>query len=302
VNVSALQLHRMSFLDEVCEALDAANLPAQMLDLELTETALMENVARASEILHGLRDLGVYLALDDFGIGYSCLSQLKRFPIDMLKIDRSFVEEIASDSGGAAIARAITAMGHELHMKVLAEGVETEAQLGYLLRNHCDEFQGYLFGRPLPEDAFTDVLTRRYVETSIFERTRPGRELLLIDDEENILRALARLLRRDGYTIHTATNAIEGFDILARQRIQVIVSDQRMPGMSGTEFLSRVKEMYPDTVRIILSGYTDLTSVTDAINRGAIYKFLTKPWNDEEVRGQVQDAFRRHTESTGARA
>ena len=83
--------------------------------------------------------------------------------------------------------------------------------------------------------------------------------------------------------------------MLATQRIQVIVSDQRMPGTSGVEFLSRVKEMYPDTIRIILSGYTDLATVTDAINRGAIYKFLTKPWNDDEIRQQVQEAFRRHT-------
>ena len=295
VNVSALQLHRVSFLDEVCEALDDANIPASMLELELTETALMENIDRTHEILHGLTDLGVNLSLDDFGIGYSCLSQLRRFPIDRLKIDKSFVDSIATDSGGGAITRAIIAMGHELHMQVLAEGVETPTQLGYLVQNHVDEFQGYLFSRPLPADEATAHLRRRYVETTLLQPSRPQREMLLVDDEENVLRALSRVLRRDGYTIHTATSAAEGMDILATQRIQVIMSDQRMPGMSGVEFLSRVKEMYPDTVRIILSGYTDLATVTDAINRGAIYKFLTKPWNDDEIRQQVQEAFRRHT-------
>ncbi len=294
VNVSALQLHRVSFLDEVCEALDDSDIPASMLELELTETALMENVDRTHEILHGLRDLGVNISLDDFGIGYSCLSQLRRFPIDRLKIDRSFVESISTDSGGGAITRAIIAMGHELHMRVLAEGVETETQLGYLVQNHCDEFQGYLFGRPIAAEEATFHLRRRYVETTLLQPSRPQREMLLVDDEENVLRALVRVLRRDGYKIHTATSAAEGLDVLAKQRIQVIMSDQRMPGVSGVEFLSRVKEMYPDTVRIILSGYTDLATVTDAINRGAIYKFLTKPWNDDEIREQVLEAFRRH--------
>ena len=113
-----------------------------------------------------------------------------------------------------------------------------------------------------------------------------------MDYEENILRALTRALRRDGYRILTAIGAHEAFEILAKNEVQVIISDQRMPGISGTEFLSKVKEMHPDTVRIVLSGYTDLSAVTDAINRGAIYKFLTKPWNDEDLRMQIREAFR----------
>lgn len=292
-NVSALQLHRISFLDEVCEALDAAQVPPSMFEIELTETAIMENVERTNSILRGLRDLGVHISLDDFGIGYSCLSQLRNFPIDKLKIDRSFVEGIELDTGGGAITRAIIAMGHELHVKVLAEGVETDSQFGYLMQNHCDEFQGYLFSRPLPADGATALLRRRYVDLSRFHSGGYRREMLLVDDEQNVLHALARVLRRDGYVIHTATSADEGFDLLAQHRIQVVISDQRMPGTSGTEFLSKVKEMYPDTVRIILSGYTDLATVTDAINRGAIYKFLTKPWNPDELRELILEAFRR---------
>ncbi|MDN3237950.1 response regulator [Pseudomonas sp. WAC2] len=116
--------------------------------------------------------------------------------------------------------------------------------------------------------------------------------LLLLDDEENILRALARVLRRDGYQILMATRAQEAFELLAKHNVQVILSDQRMPEMNGTEFLSRVKELYPDTMRIVLSGYTDLKSVTDAINQGAIYKFLTKPWDDEQLRQNIAQAFR----------
>lgn len=296
VNVSALQLHRVSFADEVRYALDAAGLPAHMLELETTEAAIVENLARSLDVLSKLKALGVQLALDDFGLGYSCLSQLKRFPVDRLKIDQSFVRDVALAGSEAAIARAITAMGHELHLKVIAEGVETEAQFGYLLRNHCDEFQGFLFSPPLPVEDANALLAKRYVAPAVMSLARPERGLLLVDDEENVLRALVRVLRRDGYVIHTATNATEGFELLAKNRVQVIVSDQRMPGISGTQFLSRVKEMYPDTMRIVLSGYTDLATLTDAINRGAIYKFLTKPWDDEDLREQVRDAFRQYDE------
>jgi len=120
------------------------------------------------------------------------------------------------------------------------------------------------------------------------------RTLLLVDDEENITASLVRLLRRDGYTILRANSGQGGLDLLAQHRVGVIISDQRMPGMTGTEFLGKVKELYPDTVRIVLSGYTELNSVTDAINRGAIYKFLTKPWEDELLRANVVEAFQRY--------
>lgn len=117
------------------------------------------------------------------------------------------------------------------------------------------------------------------------------RTLLLVDDEENIASALTRLLRRDGYSILRANGGLKGLEILAQNPVGVIISDQRMPGMTGTEFLSKVRELYPDTIRIVLSGYTDLNSVTDAINRGAIYKFLTKPWEDDLLRAHVEEAF-----------
>jgi response regulator RpfG family c-di-GMP phosphodiesterase len=120
------------------------------------------------------------------------------------------------------------------------------------------------------------------------------RILLLVDDDENVVASLMRLLRRDGYQILRANSGKEGLALLASNTVGVIISDQRMPEMTGVEFLSQVKETYPDTVRIVLSGYTELNSVTDAINRGAIYKFLTKPWDDDLLRANVEEAFRRH--------
>lgn len=118
--------------------------------------------------------------------------------------------------------------------------------------------------------------------------------LLLVDDEESITSSLVRLLRRDGYTILRANSGKSGLELLAQHKVGVIISDQRMPEMTGVEFLSKVKELYPETVRIVLSGYTELNSVTDAINRGAIYKFLTKPWEDDLLRANVSEAFRHY--------
>jgi diguanylate cyclase (GGDEF)-like protein len=117
------------------------------------------------------------------------------------------------------------------------------------------------------------------------------RTLLLVDDEEDIGAALERLLRHDGYTILHANSGEQGLEVLANHKVGVVISDQRMPGMSGVEFLTQVKELYPQTIRIVLSGYADLDSVTAAINQGAIYKFFTKPWNNDVLRVDVMEAF-----------
>jgi len=115
--------------------------------------------------------------------------------------------------------------------------------------------------------------------------------LLVVDDEANILAALTRLFRRDGYRLLSATNGEAGLALLAENEVGVILSDQRMPDMSGVEFLRAARERCPDTVRVMLSGYTDLSSVTDSVNKVAIYKFLTKPWDDDVLREIVRKAF-----------
>ena len=296
VNVSALQLRSAGFIDEAREAIVGRGLPPEMIAVELTESAIMEQIDRMSESLLALKKLGLSIALDDFGVGYSSLHYLKRLPVDKLKIDQSFVREITVNHGDAAIVRAIVAMGHQLNMRVMAEGVETAAQFGFLRRNHCDEIQGYFFGKALPPREAEALLRQRYVDIESFAATPQAQTLLLLDDDEHIIAALMRLLRREGYRIFSANNARDAFAILGREEVHVVISDQRMPDVSGTNFLNRVKDLYPETVRMVLSGYTDLHSVTDAINRGAIYKFLTKPWDDDELRLQIRDAFRTYAE------
>ncbi len=129
---------------------------------------------------------------------------------------------------------------------------------------------------------------------SLNEESKIERTILLVDDEEDIGAALARLLRGDSYTILRAKSGEEGLALLAEHEVGVVISDQRMPQMSGVEFLTRVRERYPNTIRIVLSGYADLEAVMAAINRGAVYKFFTKPWDNETLRCEVLDAFRHH--------
>ncbi|MDH5831408.1 EAL domain-containing protein [Luteimonas sp. M1R5S18] len=294
VHIDSVLLARPDCLDAIGERLHQHQLRAASFEFELPESALALDAHRIHETLTGLRMLGATLTVQDFGKGGLSFAALGQYPLDRLQIGRGFIRNVASDPRSAAIVRGIIAMGHRLNMKLIAKGVETEAELGFLRRNHCDFFLGHLFSPPLPADVLDPLVQRRFLLPSAFAATRPERTLLLLDDEENVLRSLVRLFRRDGYKVLTASSTREAFDLLASNTVQVIVSDQRMPDMSGTEFLAKVRDLYPDTVRMVLSGYTDLATITEAINRGSIYRFLTKPWNDDELRSHIEAAFRSH--------
>jgi len=292
VHLAGSMLAQSDCVDRIGELLHRHGLPGSAMEFEISENVLALDARQVFDTIGGLRDLGATLTVQDFGLGGLSFAALAQYPLDRLKIDRSFIRNVASDTRSAAIVRGIIAMGHRLGMKVTAKGVENESELGFLRRNHCDFFQGYLFSEPLPADQLDELVGRRFLLPNAFAATRPERTLLLLDDEENVLRSLVRLFRRDGYNVLTANSVRQAFDLLASNTVQVIVSDQRMPDMSGTEFLGRVRDLYPDTIRMVLSGYTDVTTITEAINRGAIYRFLTKPWNDEELREHIHAAFR----------
>jgi EAL domain-containing protein (putative c-di-GMP-specific phosphodiesterase class I)/CheY-like chemotaxis protein len=292
VNLSARQLQQPDLVQRIQKVLLETGLDPRLLGLEITEGALMGESTRIARILGDLKALGIEISLDDFGTGYSSLSYLRTLPIDVVKVDRSFVHDVTAASQDVSLTRAIINMAHSLQMKVLAEGVETEGQLALLIANRCDQMQGFYFSGPVGADAMSALLSRGQAlpEHLLLRRTHQ-RTLLLVDDEDSIVSALRRLLRRDGYHIVTANSGAQGLQRMAENSVDVIVSDQRMPGMTGVEFLRRAKELYPDTIRMVLSGYTELQSITDAINEGAIYKFLTKPWDDERLRSHVAEAF-----------
>ncbi|RON11124.1 diguanylate phosphodiesterase [Pseudomonas brassicacearum] len=154
VNISARQFSDGQLGTRIATILKETGLPPACLELELTESILMREVSEAMQILAGLKNLGLSIAVDDFGTGYSSLNYLKQFPIDVLKIDRTFVDGLPSGEQDAQIARAIIAMAHSLNLAVIAEGVETHEQLEFLREHGCDEVQGYLFGRPMPANRF----------------------------------------------------------------------------------------------------------------------------------------------------
>lgn len=295
VNLSPRQFRQHDISSAIAECLAETGLDPRFLELEVTESMVMHDVTRVESVLNELKQMGISLAMDDFGTGYSSLGYLRRFPFDKLKIDHSFVRDITSAPNSAAIAKAIVAMAHSLHLRVIAEGVETQAQMNYLHSQGCDEIQGYYFSRPVPAAELERLLYEKgNIPLELPAAGAPEKTVLVVDDEQGILSSLQRLLQLEGYSVLLAQDAAEGFELLALNRVAVVVSDFRMPGMNGAEFLGRVKELYPDTVRIMLSGHADLNSVTTAVNIGAVYKVLFKPWDDADIMEKIAEAFRRY--------
>jgi diguanylate cyclase (GGDEF)-like protein/PAS domain S-box-containing protein len=166
VNVSAVQFRNKNFISELFAILRETGMNPRFLELEVTESVLMEHPETTAPILKALREEGVRVSVDDFGTGYSSLSYLQLFPIDALKIDQSFIRGIAANPGETAIVRAIIAMGQNLHLRVIAEGVETPEDLAFLKENDCDEAQGYYFSRPVPAKNFAALLEQSSVNLS----------------------------------------------------------------------------------------------------------------------------------------
>jgi diguanylate cyclase (GGDEF)-like protein len=167
VNISGVQFRRAELVDTVGRALEAARIDPQFLEVELTETAVMSDPEESADILQRLSRMGIMVSVDDFGTGYSSMSYLRRFPIDKLKIDRSFIANVLTSTDDAAIVQAIISLAHSLRLKVVAEGVESAGQLEFLQKHGCDHYQGYYFSRPLDVATFTQMLmTDAYANSS----------------------------------------------------------------------------------------------------------------------------------------
>jgi EAL domain-containing protein (putative c-di-GMP-specific phosphodiesterase class I) len=158
VNLSPRQFQQRDLAVMVERVLAETGLAADYLDLEITETAAMQNIDLSLQVMHRLKEMGVHISIDDFGTGYSSLSYLKRFPIDTVKIDQDFVRDLSRDASDAAIITAVISMARALKLRVIAEGVETEEQLAFLQREQCAEMQGYLYSHPLPAREFEEHL------------------------------------------------------------------------------------------------------------------------------------------------
>jgi len=268
-------------------------MPAQIC-LQISEAILRQDRAAGQLVLQRLKETGVALALSNFGAGAFAIDAIQSMPFARINIGPAFVQDMVALADDAAMAQHIIGAAHDCGMRAGADGIETAIEFELLRNSGCDEVQGPYFFRALAVHEIDKLLPQRasFSELALLPQ-KPRRSLLLIDDEPNILSALKRLLRPDNYDIQIANSGAAALALLDQCRFDVIVCDQRMPGMSGVEFFGIAKQRCPDSVRMILSGYTELQSVIDAVNEGAIYKFLCKPWEDLQLRGHIAEAFER---------
>jgi EAL domain-containing protein (putative c-di-GMP-specific phosphodiesterase class I) len=172
VNISAMEFRDERFLPGIFKILDDTRLDPKYLELELTESVLMKHAESTKSILDGLRAKGIQLAVDDFGTGYSSLSYLRKFSIDAIKIDQSFILQITASPDETTIVTAMIGVGRSLKLRVVAEGVETEQELAFLKPHQCEEAQGYYFSRPIPPPQFAELLKAGIMEKSLVEALR----------------------------------------------------------------------------------------------------------------------------------
>lgn len=285
--------------EALCDPAFPAQLNALLLETQLAPHCLEFCITTAGShiadetvaLLQRLKGCGIRFSLSATSPANAHVAWVRRLPLDAIDVPSHLVRDVVADPEGVAILRALVIRAHKMKLAVCATGVDDPHTASIVTATGCDQVCGPMFGAAMPAEAFKALLGRRL--DNPLRRPKQERTLLLVDDEQNILASLRRLLRKEGYTILTATSGQEGLDLLATHPVDVIVSDQRMPGMTGVEFLRKAKDMDPQSVRMVLSGYTDLQSVTDAINEGAIYKFLTKPWDDAMLVANIDEAFRR---------
>lgn len=289
INLSSKQLRGGNLLYKLEELIRINEVKPSRLEFEIMESSIIESIENTLLVLQELRTLGCTVSLDDFGTGYSNLSLLRQIPLDVLKIDKCFIDRMTQIEEDALLCKMIIQLAQTMGLKVVAEGVETEAQSSMLKKLRCDYIQGYLYSKPVPVVEFEDLLRN---PTWSFDKDDKQDILLIIDDERMIISSLRRLFRRTNMKVLTTTDPYEAMDIMAQYKVGVILSDQRMPEMLGTELLNKIKKIHPDTIRIMLSGYTDVETLSKAVNEGAIYKFIHKPWDDDNLLEEVGEAFK----------
>jgi len=300
VNLSARQFQQKDLEDSICRVLRESAVAPPLLQFELTESLLMADPEAAARTLLGLKELGVRLSVDDFGTGYSSLAYLKRFAVNELKIDRVFIRDIVADPDDAAITLAIINLAHSLDLEVVAEGVETEAQVNFLRSHGCDQMQGYYFAAPRSADDCTRALRedQRLSPPSAKDRDKAP-SVLLVSGNEHELVMISRALGPAGYRMLAANSEESAFDALSKHGFDIVICDQRLPTMSGADFLAAVRKLHPEVIRILISAKLDTGALADAVNAARIHKFVSKDWDAKRLRSEVRAAYLRRRRSAG---
>ncbi|WP_373035124.1 EAL domain-containing protein [Sulfurimonas sp.] len=291
VNISSVEFNQKNFSQTVAKILSETGLKGEYLELELTERIVMKDAQNTVIIMEELKKLGVSFSIDDFGTGYSSLSYLKKFPISKIKIDKSFVNNITTDSEDAAISQAVISMSHSMHLRTVAEGVESLEQQEFLRSRQCDEIQGYYFSHPLPEAQIRELLDNGS-KIDIAKLQKKEKVLLIVDDNKTISDKLEHILQNDGYKILHAYNSREALKIMATNNVHIIVVDQDLSETDGVELLRKVRKLYSNTIRVLLTSYNDPKIIARAVNESAVHKIISKSLsNDELMLKDIRAAF-----------
>lgn len=295
INISARQFRSGNLDQLVAQALTKYNIDAHHLELELTESMLMLEPDHAVSTMHKLKKIGVKISLDDFGTGYSSFSYLSRFPIDTLKIDQSFIHDVTTHENAAEITSAIIGLAHRMNLRVVAEGVETEDQLDYLLEKNSDEIQGFHFSKPLSPNDVAVLIRSGKTLPQKHANSKNIRNLLIIDDNPDSLSTTEHRLADEKYLIFSVDNAQSGLAMLEKNHIQVILATQQSLGMDMLAFFQRAEKKHPHSIRILRCDNREiLTGLKHAENTGLIHKFLNDPIADTHLRKHLDSAFIYH--------
>jgi EAL domain-containing protein (putative c-di-GMP-specific phosphodiesterase class I)/GGDEF domain-containing protein len=297
VNLSARQFSHPDVVERVHDAIAQSGFDARRLELELTESASMRDPEITIEVMYRLREMGLRLAIDDFGTGYSNLSYLKRFPVHALKLDRAFVKELTSDPDDFAISRAVVAIARQLHLELIAEGVETRGQLALLADAGCDVVQGHLVSAALPAAEFAALLRSGY-RLDVGGRQPYRRTMLSVEPGGAEALPLPRWLREDDYELLRAESPAEAFELLATHEVGVLLSDLRRPTAAQAAFVARVHGMYPDVVCVTVSPEHDTLRETIG---GAPRRRVVPRSEQQRLPAVLKEAFASYEAERGAR-
>jgi len=300
VNLSLKQFQRRELAEVVNEALRATGADPRLLELELelTESSIAQDPEEAANQLTRLREIGVSVAIDDFGTGYSSLSCLKQLPIDVVKIDRAFIDGITHNPGDAAILRAVVTMASSLKLRTIAEGVETADQLRFLSSEHCHLIQGFYFSAPLPPEQLADLLRREPPFTPASWYGEYRRTALLLLDDGDLRSSLRAALEADRVQVLEFVSPDEALSHLAGcPQVGVAIVGDSVQGEEPAAFLHRLSQLHPRVVRILLAGRTDMDLIQRAVNVGQIDQLFDYGCNPKYLGRQVGEALDRYERS-----
>ena len=291
VNLAATKFALPDFAEELHACLLRHGIPPGYLELEVTESLSMGEPDAVLQLMHKIKSMGIQLAIDDFGTGYSNLGYLKRFPADRLKIDQLFVRGLLKNPQDRTIVAAVIQLAHNLNMRAIAEGIETEEEAIALFALNIDEIQGYWVSRPEPPAIIEQLLMQgTLLDPSRLWRNVIVPQVLLVEDDVVTLEIMRFLLKSLGVGVISAESAEQAAALFPTTNFTMAIIDHWLPGENGIELLARLKQLSPQTVRVLVTSSNDPQILRDAINIGGVSHFLTKPVDPATLKQIVMKA------------